>query len=237
MAKKIIALEDIGTVTLTKRRGNTHIRLRYGRDGSVQVSLPYFVPYQTGIEFVRSKRDWLEKHRPLSPKPLEAGQRIGKAHRLQFVIKAGSQSCRVHVKQNLVVVAYPDSLTPDSEEVQKAARRGILKALKLEADKLLPQRLSQLASQYGFKYRSVATKRLSSRWGSCSQHQEITLNTYLMQVSWELIDYVILHELVHTEHLNHSAAFWQRFESVLPDARARRKQLKRHQTEITPTAI
>ncbi len=233
MPQRVFDLPDIGTVTFVKRRGNTNIRMSFARDGTVRVSLPYFVSYHAGVQFVLSKADWLSKHRPDKASVLTDGMRIGKAHRLALeAAKNGKDKATVSVRHNTVRVLCPVEQEHKHPDVQSAAKRGALRALKKEADQLLPQRLDQLASTHGFSYTSVATKRLSSRWGSCSQHKDIILNTYLMQVPWDLIDYVILHELVHTEHLNHSPGFWARFEQVLPDAKTRRKELKTYRTDI-----
>ncbi len=233
-AKKVVSIPDIGEVTLAKRRGNTNIRLSYTRTGHIRVSLPYFVPYEAGISFVKSKKDWLQKHRPAPSVLLAHGDRIGKAHRLRFNPKQETSSVSVRVKDNQVIVLCPADMPHTHTKVQQAVKRGAHRALKKEADQLLPQRLQTLAQTHSFSFRSVETKRLSSRWGSCSQHREIVLNTYLMQLPWHLIDYVIIHELVHTEHLNHSVDFWQRFEEVLPNAKALRKELKKHPTDIRP---
>lgn len=233
MAKKVVNIPDIGTVTLVKRRGNSNIRLSFARDGNLRVSLPYFVPYQAGIEFVKSRRDWIIKHQPADVLQLQDGDRIGKAHHLRIV--TGAAATRVSIKQNVITVACPVDVPSIHASVQKAAERGALKALKREADQLLPQRLRELAAKHDFAYASVTAKRLSSRWGSCDQSGHITLNTYLMQLPWELIDYVILHELTHTEHLNHGEDFWQRFIHALPDAKKRRRVLKTYRTAILPT--
>lgn len=237
MANKVVQIPEIGEVTLTKRRGSRNLRLSFARDGSIRVSLPYWVPYQAGVDFARHKSAWIAKHRPAAAARLRDGDRIGKAHRLRFAqsTKYEVQSTRVAVKHNVITVTCPVDVPATHASVQKAAERGALKALKAEADQLLPQRLRELAAKHNFTYKTVGTKRLSSRWGSCSQNKDIILNTYLMQLPWELIDYVIIHELVHTEHLNHSPAFWQRFEHALPDAKKRRKLLKTYRTSILPT--
>ncbi len=231
-SKKQLSVPGIGEVTFTKRKGNTNIRLSYARDGSIRVSLPYFVPYEAGVAFVKSKSAWLEKHRPETRPVLKEGQRIGKAHRLHFSISTSAARPSTRVKDGRVTVTMPVLTNEEHEANQQAAERGAHKALKQEADQLLPQRVSQLAAKNGFNYSSLTSKRLSSRWGSCNQQRNIILNIYLMQLPWELIDYVIIHELVHTEYLNHSADFWRRFEQVMPDAKTRRKQLKSHQTHI-----
>lgn len=230
--QKTAYIDGVGEVILTKRRGNRNLRLSFARDGSLRVSLPPYVPYQAGVSFVESKRDWIAKHRPVSTANLEQGDRIGKAHRMSFVASNNAKQASVRVSSGSITVSCPASMPTTHQSAQKAAERGALKALKSEADNLLPQRLKILATKHGFSYKTVETKRLSSRWGSCSQNREITLNIYLMQLSWDLIDYVIIHELTHTEHLNHSDKFWQRFEQALPDAKKRRKNLKTYRTTI-----
>lgn len=234
MATKTVEIPGIGQVTLVKRRGSRNIRLSFDRSGTVRVSLPSWIPYQAGIQFAESKRDWILTHKPATESLPLAGDRIGKAHRLHVVKSTQASRPSTRVGNGKVTVTIPASVDDTSPAVKQAVERGALKALKSEADQLLPQRLEQLARQHNFSYHSVTTKRLSSRWGSCSQHKDITLNTYLMQLPWELIDYVIVHELVHTEHLNHSADFWQRFEQIFPDAKERRKQLKTYRTAILP---
>lgn len=234
MASKQISLPDIGTVTLYKKRGNTNIRLSFTRDGSLRVSLPYWLPYQAGVQFALSKKDWIIKHQPERPVSLRHSDRIGKAHRLVINPGASGQKATVRVARNLITVSCPANTHPEHQTIQAAAVRGAIKALKLEAEALLPQRLDQLARRHGFSYASCEIKRLSSRWGSCGQQKNITLNLFLMQLPWQLIDYVLLHELTHTEHLNHSDGFWQRFEQVLPGAKSFRKQLKEHRTMIVP---
>jgi len=72
----------------------------------------------------------------------------------------------------------------------------------------------------------VRIKRLSSRWGSCDSHQNIVLNLYLMQLPWECIDYVLLHELTHTQILRHGAPFWDAMGKLLPNLAAIRKQMR-----------
>src|SRR5262249_1610025 len=117
-----------------------------------------------------------------------------------------------------------------------AAKSAAERALRQEAEKLLPLRLSDLAKKHGFKYQSVKIKKMTSRWGSCSAHRLITLNFYLMQLPWPLIDHVLIHELVHTKHLNHSGAFWMEFESIYPGAKKARKQIHNYRPVINTLA-
>lgn len=160
--------------------------------------------------------------------------RIGKAHRLYFIKSPEGTKPSVRVTPIKVRITHPSSLNVMEKSVQAAAERGAKKALLAEAEHLLPQRLADLAAAHGFGYRNVSVKQLKTRWGSCDQNRDIILNYYLMQLPWNLIDYVLVHELVHTEHLNHSDAFWARFERAMPDAREIRKQLKPYRTSVLP---
>lgn len=233
MANKLVEIDGIGEVTLVKRKGSRHVRISFARDGSVKVSLPYWAPYSTAINFVKSKEDWIDKHRPdQTHTVLSEGDRIGKAHRIRFSPSEIAQKSSVRTSQGNITVSYPSANKTATKSVQKTAERGALKALKAEADQLLPQRLQALALKNSFTYKSLSTKRLSSRWGSCDGQKNIVLNTYLMQLPWSLIDYVIIHELAHTEHLNHSSGFWSRVEQVMPDAKTRRRELKQYKTLV-----
>jgi len=232
MAVKTVSLDDIGTVNIYKRKGNSSIRLSFDSKGIVRVTQPTWLPYEAGIRFAMSKADWIKKHQPDTSKPFVEGGRIGKAHHLTLIRTDQVKGVSGRVVGGSVQIKYPLHMSPDDPLVQKRIETTSKKALLAEADQLLSQKLKTLASTYGFTYKSVAIKQLKSKWGSCDQNKHITLNYYLMQLPWELIDYVLLHELVHTEYLNHGADFWSRFEQVLPNAKKVRKQLKTYKTTV-----
>lgn len=108
--------------------------------------------------------------------------------------------------------------TPKKEEIEQ---------LRKEAKNYLPKRLEELSKIYGYKYNKLTLKRLKTRWGSCSYNNNINLNISLMLLEKELIDYVLLHELVHTKEKNHSSGFWTKLLSDMPDARQRQALLKK----------
>jgi predicted metal-dependent hydrolase len=233
MPAKSYELNHLGIVQVYKRRGSKSIRLSFDSKGNVRVSIPHFVPYQAGVQFALQRADWIAQHRPGDRFTFKHGDKIGKAHRLIVIASPLVSSVQVRLKDTTITVKYPSALSENDPKVQAAAERGAKKALWGEAERLLPQRLQTLATAHGFQYRSVTVKQIKSKWGSCNQNHEITLNYYLMQLPWRLIDYVLMHELVHTEHLNHSQAFWDRFEDVLPDAKKIRKDLKPFKTAVT----
>lgn len=101
-----------------------------------------------------------------------------------------------------------------------------LHELRILAKSYLPHRTMELAQELGFTYRRVSCRHQQSRWGSCSTHNDISLNIELMRLSPELRDYIIVHELTHTLHKHHQDAFWNHLEKVLPGAGELDKQMK-----------
>jgi len=235
MAQKTVNLPGIGDVILAKRQGTRNLRLSIAPDGKIRVGMPYWAPYSAGISFALSRQDWIEKHKPARASSFSDGQRVGKSYRLIFVNNDSVLKTRSRIVNNQIVIT--SALDISNATVQKTAAAACERALKKDAQALLPQRLKHLADRHVFSYKSVRIKRLRSRWGSCSSDKVITLNYYLIQLPWELIDYVILHELTHTTHLNHSKEFWDRLAALLPDIKRLRREIKAHKPVIAPQAL
>lgn len=230
MGTRTVEIPEIGPVTLYKRRGNRSLRLSVGADGEIRVSLPSWVPYLAGEQFARSKAAWILDHKRAAPAAaLRHGQVVGKAHRLRFIPVSHGAKVATRLSQNEIQVYHPAALDTGHPSVQKAAQTACIRALRKEAEALLPQRLKALAEQTGFTYNSVGVKQLKSRWGSCTHQKDITLNLFLMQLPWRLIDYVLLHELTHTKVMRHGAPFWAEMERHAPRARQLRKEIAKHQ--------
>lgn len=92
-----------------------------------------------------------------------------------------------------------------------------VESLRTAAKAYLPDRLRQLAKQYGFLFNRVTIKHNTSNWGSCSSKGNINLNLNLMRVPVPLQDYILLHELTHLRHPDHGPAFHAELERLLAD--------------------
>lgn len=227
MSTKTVEIPEIGSVTLYKRRGNRSLRLSLAANGEIRVSMPTWVPYKAGEQFARARAGWIAEHRRPVSAGLQHGQAIGKAHHLHFQPTYATKVI-TRLNQNQIEIHHPHALASHDPAVQRAAQTASIRALRKEAEALLPQRLQTIAQQTGFGYRSVAVKHLKSRWGSCSTDKDIVLNLFLMQLPWHLIDYVLLHELVHTKVMRHGTPFWQEMERHTPYARRLRKEIHAH---------
>ena len=104
--------------------------------------------------------------------------------------------------------------------------------LRERARDYLPGRTAELATRHGFSYRRVTIRSSRTRWGSCSAVNNINLSLYLMQLPSHLIDYVILHELVHTVHKNHGPSFWQLLDQVTGKARLLAAEVRSHRIRL-----
>lgn len=210
------------------------MRLSVGPGGDIRVSLPYWVPYRVAEEFVKAKRQWVAGHQHSSAVTVEHGSHIGKSYRIYFNQEPAASKVTARVYHREVYITHPATIAASHQSVQSKAHSASIRALKKEAERLLPERLQALADNHGFSYASVGVKQLKSRWGSCSSSQEITLNLFLMQLPWYLIDYVLLHELTHTKHMEHGPSFWRELEKHLPNARSLRAEINTYQPVLRP---
>lgn len=92
--------------------------------------------------------------------------------------------------------------------------------------------LESLARIHGFEYGKVAIRHQKTRWGSCSGVNNINLNAHLITLPIELVEYVLLHELVHTRVKNHSREFWKEIHKYMPDAKERDKRLRSYKLPL-----
>lgn len=229
MAAKTYTIDGIGDVTVYKRKGTRRMNLRIV-GGSVRVTQPTWLPYAAGLQFANKNTDWIAQQRQKQPEPsLEHGTKIGKEHILVF---EQDVVLRTRVTSTHIIIYVPTGMQRSDAKVQAAVKTAVKRALKKEAEQTLPDRLAYCADEYGFSYRTVHCKSMRTRWGSCNNSKEITLNIFLMMVPWELIDYVIVHELAHTQHLHHGPDFWGAVERIMPDYKVRRKQLKEIQLTV-----
>jgi len=99
---------------------------------------------------------------------------------------------------------------------------------RLVARRELIQRLDELAARNGFTYNRVFIRNQRTRWGSCSAKNNINLNIKLVLLPDELKDYVILHELVHTNVKNHSQNFWDELGKYMNNPKQKASQLRKN---------
>lgn len=169
------------------------------KDCAVTVRAPLRCPKTEIIKFLNSKAAWITA-------AIEK-QRAAKQRENELLLSGKRLLCG-----NEVIVSS------DAE----------LNALyKCEFEKIV-ERLLIFSRKYGFNVRSVGASNAKTLWGVCTGDNAIRLNRRLVMLPPRLSDYVILHELVHTVHHNHSANFWNELTKICPDCKKRRAELKEY---------
>ncbi|MCK9372903.1 MAG: M48 family metallopeptidase [Sulfuricurvum sp.] len=127
---------------------------------------------------------------------------------------------------------YPITQLPNLEKLIKKSKNSIdiekyyHRFYREEAVLTLPSRIEYYARKMGLNPSEVRFKKMKRRWGSCDSNKIVTFNTMMMQLSYEHIDYIIVHELAHLRHMNHSKAFHALVRSILENEGELRKALK-----------
>lgn len=182
--EKVIIHPLVGEVTIKKNRRNKNIRISVRPGDRVCVSIPTFLPYSQGIDFLEQKKTWV----------------IECIKKLQLKTSREKEEGRV---------AYIPNKKPELEKYRKEARKKLETRLREIAE-----RNNFTDSNGKILVNHVHMKRNISNWGSCSNKNNINLNMCLIQLPEYLQDYVILHELCHLRYRNHSKYFHQLLDSL-----------------------
>jgi hypothetical protein len=200
------------------------IALIVERDGSLTVRAPLKTSQRLIDAFVNEKRAWIELRQEqacksyLPPHRYEEGETfyyLGQAHPLCYVLDQ---------RPALVL----DGVFRLDRRLRSTAERVFIAWYRKQARALIRQRLDQLAAQHGFHFERMRITSARTRWGSCSARGTLSFSWRLVMAPPAAVDYVVLHELVHLQHPNHSSAFWSRLEALMPDYKTHRSWLKKN---------
>lgn len=218
MPEQVVHLTEIGKVTFSRNRRSKNIKLSVKPDKSVRVSFPYYVSKKKVLRFLLENQAWIRqqqtKMHDRKTRVTEGTEIKSKIYTIKFGVGPVN---RVSKNGRAITIRVPDF---DAEESQAYIEHCLTEVYRFEAKQLLPIRLKVLAGKYGFSYQKVTIRNNRNNWGSCSSKNNISLNLQMMKLPDHLIDYILLHELVHTEIKNHSPAFWKRLDEV-SDKRAK----------------
>ncbi len=145
------------------------------------------------------------------------------------IVRTDRDNFYMSLKEGVLQISTPQATDFADDEVQQLLKRMLASALRHEAKRCLPARLSAWAQKYGFAYRQVNINGSRTHWGSCTSGKHINLSLYLMLLPWHLIDYVLLHELCHLKEMSHNERFWGLLDQLTGGkAKALRAELKSH---------
>ncbi len=225
--------EELGIIYVQRRHNARRFNFRCAADG-IYVSMPPMASskeLEEALESVRPKL--LESRSMVGPRLIDFDYRIDAPY-FQFQIHPCSgQRITARTAPGKMDVYCPETTDFSEDRVQQWLRKVIVEALKRNAEVVLPPRLEALAQKHGFSYRSVRVNSSLSSWGCCTGDNHIRLSWRLLMLPQELMDYVLLHELCHIPHKDHSPNFWRTLSGLVgTDAKALQRQLVRSQIVI-----
>jgi hypothetical protein len=194
-------------------------------DGSVVVRVPLRAPEKSIREFIETHAEWAQKKQaealaalPPAPKQYVSGEMftfLGNAYPLE-IVKGQKRSLLLEDSFKL------------AEAAQSHAALAFERWYRAQARQILTERVLLFAGRYGFRYKKIGITSARTRWGSCSANGSLNFSWRLILAPMEAVDYVVVHELVHTVFHNHSRQFWKRVETIMPDYKERRKWLRKN---------
>lgn len=190
-------------------------------------------------QFLKQKEDWIKKHsdqfqaleKKHPPKKLLSEEKylfLGEELKLRYLptplksvfFSRSESELRLHLPEPLFVNIEAEALTQYLPLLKKFYRR--------EAEKFLRERIEIWSFEMGLPFQKLSFRNQKTRWGSCTSKGHISLNWKLVATPLFVLDSVLIHELAHLRHMNHSAHFWGLVEKFCPDHLVADKWLKEH---------
>ncbi len=223
--------DEFGEITIRKTKSSS-IRVSVAPDGRLRATLPRFATQRALKKVIEQSRPQIRTmlKEQLPDIIYSDGTQVGKSH--SILVTTGTGITKVRRQKLKLVVALAPQDDIHSPDIQTLIRKEVRAALRTEAKHYLSRRLAVLADRLKCNYEKVRFSHASSRWGSCSSTGTISLNIALMQLPFDLIDYVLVHELAHTKQMNHSSDFWSLVEAADPDYKLHRTALKQFHPTI-----
>jgi predicted metal-dependent hydrolase len=208
------------------------------REGGIVILAPRRVPDREIFDLIVKKAPWIRSKLAKQATLPQIGERkfvdgdiflfLGEEYPLRVM---DGPKATAELEEGIFVVQA--RRTHIQERRARSVRAAFLRWYKEEAETLFTDRTGYYADQMGAAPGRILFRDYKSMWGKCTGQGEITYNWKLVMAPPLIVDYVIVHELAHLHHLNHSREFWNCVEKMIPDHKARRNWLKDHGQTLT----
>jgi len=185
----------------------------------IEVVIPRHVSRERARAFVLRHRQWIrDTWKRMREQMMDADLTLPRTIEMRAIDERWEVLYRTRTGTHARVTAVGSALTVHYDgRNEKAARLALRRWLMEHAREYFTEYVAQLCRTTGFSYKRLQIRGQSSRWGSCSSRKTLSLNYKLLFLEPELVRYLIIHELSHTRHLDHSARFWKLVEEFEPD--------------------
>jgi predicted metal-dependent hydrolase len=219
---KELFIESVGKVEVRKSRKNKRLILKTLEGGKLRVSAPFLVRDKHIIAFVNANRNWIERQQAKAKQGLALELLVNgflEFDLFSIALKV-SEKEDLNKEKNTWLIQVPETLMNESH-----IKNIIESILLLQANDSFPKRIAELSNFIGVPFKVLKINKAKTRWGSCSHQNNINLSCYMSCLSLELQDYIMIHELCHVIHKNHSADFWNLVENFVPDLQRIKQEL------------
>lgn len=214
-------------INRSRKRRKT-ISLQVSDKSELIISAPYYTPIHEIDRFVQEKQNWINKT-VLKQKEI-ASQNKSREYLdgEMFYYLGQSYPLKVFFEpfEKAGIVFWNDCFYLNTKDNRDLRKHCFVSWYKKKAQEYLHQRVDYFGTMLKFQYESIRITAAQSRWGSCSGDNHLAFSFRLIMAPPEIIDYVIVHELIHIKEKNHSPNFWKRVESVIPEYKKHRHWLK-----------
>lgn len=212
-----------------------HVSLKISPWGKLEIIVPYRQRKMAISSILDEKKAWIQRNlSEIGPQtPLEA---ISLPIKLD--LNALNQCWQItyhttHKRPKIIVQPGLSLAVLSPTESETSIIYGLLQTwLRQQAKEYLTQRLCELSHQTQLIFQKVIIRGQLTRWGSCSSSGNIALNYKLLFLPPNLVDYILIHELCHTKHMNHSKRFWSLVAKHCQDWQKQRDEIRRAQCYI-----
>lgn len=229
--------EQVLPIVKTRRKKSIGLK---SKATQLELHVPQHLSDRAIVKILARHAAWIERRVALYQSQLQAsfqfkaGERLlFKGEDIGFELQKQDSLRRVQIEllSNHFVFRLPGNRTNEAD-LSVVLKKPLQAWYKQQAELYFEQKMPLFAQQIGVHYQSIQVKTYKSRWGSCYPDGRIQFNWKLMQAPSWVIDYVMVHELCHLKHANHSAAFWQLVEQHYPQTQAAKQWLKQHQRPL-----
>ena len=215
----------IDKIIRTRRRT---FALEIKSDASLIVRAPEHASYETIQKIVYKKRFWISEKQKLAKEKYKKTDQKEFVNGEGFLYLGNIYKLFITDKTYHPIIFDNNSFILSSEYVENA-REIFIRWYKKQAYSKISERVARYSSSSGIKYNKINITNAQKRWGSCSIKGNLNFSWRLIMAPLKVIDYVVVHEVVHIEEKNHSRKFWDKVKIMLPDYKKHKNWLKENE--------
>ena len=205
-------------------------------DGTIRVAAPKGTDAKTVQDWVASKSKWIAArlaevelaNRQVVERSFQTGEEfsyLGQPMRLELFDAPQQARTKIRGREGTIQISGPDCSPP-------AVQAALETWYRWAAGRYIRARVLYYQTQVGCKPGRITIREQKTRWGSCSARGNLNFNWRIMMAPPEIIDYLVVHELCHLVHLDHSRQFWNLVAAIIPDYKARKNWLRQNGPQL-----